>query len=194
MISRDGVDASAVESPHGMISVVAPTLSEHAPIFLPYSANNACDSSIRQALLPHTNEKSHNYEDTSGESPSSRQRRLANRLNLSDAQNETEKCNALFRMRRKRSSESVAETLARRRKDVERHQAERREETPEERQERLSRTAARNSVRRDSETPEERQERLSRTAATISVRKENETPEERQKRLLADAKRKSVKR
>ena len=49
-------DASAVESPHGMISVVAPTLSGHAPIFL---ANNACDSSMRQALLPLTNEKSH---------------------------------------------------------------------------------------------------------------------------------------
>ena len=193
-------DAFAVESPHGIMSVVAPTLSGHAPIFLPYSASNACDSSMRQALLPLANEKSHKYEDTSGESPSSRQKRLARerirtyRLNQSDAQKETEKCNALFRMRHKRSSESVDETLARRRKDTESHLAEKRAETPEERKERLSRDAMSKSLRRDSETPEERQERQERTAARNSVGRENETKEERQKRLLADSKRKSAKR
>ena len=152
---------------------------------------------MRQALLPLTNEKS--YKDE-GESPSSRQRRLArerrrtNRLDQSDAQNETEKCNALFRMRRKRSSESVDETLARRRKDVEIHPAERRAETPEERQERLSRNAARNSVQRDSETSEERQERLSRDAMSKSLRRDSETPEERRDRLSRDAKSKSLRR
>ena len=216
-------DAFAVESPHGIISVVAPTLSGHAPIFLPYCASNACDSSMRQALLPLANEKSHKYEDTSGESPSSRQRRFArerrrtNRLDQSDAQKETEKCNALFRMRHKRSSESVDETFARRRKDAESHLAERRAETPEERKERLSRDAMEKSLRRDnetqeerkerlsrdamskslrrdSETPEERQERQERTAARNSVQRDNETKEERQKRLLANAKRNSAKR
>ena len=63
-------DAFAVESLHGMISVVALTLSGDAPIFLPYSANNASDSS---KLPPLTNEKSHKYQGTSGEFPSSRQ-------------------------------------------------------------------------------------------------------------------------
>ena len=155
---------------------------------------------MRQALLPLTKEKSHKYEGTSGESPCSRQRRLArerrrtHRLNQSDAQNESEKCNPLFRIRRKRSSESVEETLARRRKGVESHQAERRAETPEERQERLSRNAFRNSVQRDSETPEERKERLSRDAMSKSFRRDIETPEERKERLSRDAISKSLQR
>ena len=38
-------DAVAVESPHGMISVVAPTLSEHAPIFSAYLSNDECVAS-----------------------------------------------------------------------------------------------------------------------------------------------------
>ena len=59
-------DAVAVESPHGMISVVAPILSEQAPIFSAYSSNDECVSSKRQAMLPLTNEKSRKDDGTSG--------------------------------------------------------------------------------------------------------------------------------